>query len=415
MEVISPYAGFLRGAGDTLYVSLGYRYIPKGRFSLAGTLDRAGKPALFLNCRNDWFLGGIPGFADRTAAVLRRIEQIAARENLTRLAFFGSSMGGFGSLLYGLSLGADRITVASPEIRLCTFGARSLDNLSRVDGRAGRQRLSALLQQTKGGTVRVLYGDADLSDCLNATAIAQQLPGAELFCFGGEEHHFANAINRTGELARFLFAETGREATAAIATTASHGPDHALSGAGARHLLRAAMHLDAERPAKALDAIREIASERHVPTCAHFIEGQAWMALEHYDLAADCLARAKRVNPQSVRFSKALARALLKLERPAEAAHAVAWTASTMLPDAAAAEIHAEALRLLGRHDEAAAAARRAIEIAPDRWQAHWALAECLAQTQDADGAAAAFRHAGVLYPRLALRAERRIARLQRR
>ena len=114
--------------------------------------------------------------------------------------------------------------------------------------------------------------------------------------------------------------------------------------------------------------------------------------------AVSAFTRAIELDPGEATSHHALGRALLHLNRLSEAAASLSL-ATTLRDDAAACHDLGVALDRQGLRQEAMAAYRRAVELAPELAEAHAALAELLEQAGDDEAAARCFRHAAAPAP----------------
>lgn len=126
---------------------------------------------------------------------------------------------------------------------------------------------------------------------------------------------------------------------------------------------------------EALDAIGEAHSGRDTPPHVEFIAAMAHEGLGDFDRAADCYARAGRSAPSDARYPRELARVLLVLGRPSEAAEAYAREAQ-LSPGQPLPVARAAAARAVAR------GSARSLHVRPEREPT--AQPEAIAPTQDA-------------------------------
>ncbi len=84
-----------------------------------------------------FYLAGIPGLGDTVRKSVANLKVLAARASAERIVCFGNSMGGFGAILYGALLGADRIQA---------FKARTTVQWSQLLRIKDKRRLDWLLR-----------------------------------------------------------------------------------------------------------------------------------------------------------------------------------------------------------------------------------------------------------------------------
>src|SRR5687768_14352695 len=73
------------------------------------------KKAFLRDPRRSWYQLGIPGVADSPADVRAFLSAAIARASVERVVMVGASAGGFASLLFGSSCGADEVIAFSPQ------------------------------------------------------------------------------------------------------------------------------------------------------------------------------------------------------------------------------------------------------------------------------------------------------------
>ncbi len=351
MRDYSPYALFHPGAGvgSTLYVSLGYRDLPAGRFSMWDLLTRRGVPVLFLNCPNTWYLQGVPGFADDTQSLLVRINRLARRIQATSVEFMGASMGATAAIRLGVEYGADRITAINPEIRLGLRYSQSVLDLTAAESRAARDDFAGL-RTTRPQRIRALVSDADAVDVVNMAALVAQHP-VDLFLFPGRDHHVAEHLAATGKLDFLLFGEGADERL----LDCHRGHQHAPGMAAAMAMLRAYHDCRLGRFTRALDRLAPLDAGAVGHAAVGFLRGWAHTALGDIPAAVEAFFESRRHNSRSVRFCRALSQALLTAGRAEEAVMALSWVLEEPHPDRVALVALADALDATKRAAEAEA------------------------------------------------------------
>lgn len=174
--------------------------------------------------RMAWYLQGIDGMGtglDGTLEVLRgHIRALPA----TRMTMLGQSMGGYGAILYGLGLGADRVVALGALSTMDAADARArgdtrwLSVMERLEAEgvaAAQTDLVALARQTAAPPeLRLHYGerpdapgqgDSNL-DLFHAERFAA-LPGCRVVRHAGSDHVVVNHLKAIRELDAVLLHE----------------------------------------------------------------------------------------------------------------------------------------------------------------------------------------------------------------
>ena len=111
-----------RGEGTGLIIAMtsyGGHMQPARGFEWEGVLRSATCHKLFLkDSRQHWYHGGLTGFSHTLDETLARIRELMTEWGATRVMCLGSSMGGFGALMFGSLLRAERVIAISPQVNL---------------------------------------------------------------------------------------------------------------------------------------------------------------------------------------------------------------------------------------------------------------------------------------------------------
>lgn len=150
-----------------------------------------------------FYCNGLPELGDTLDATLDSLRRRLAIYGKVRLSTFGSSAGGFGALLYGILLGADRVLALSPPVttlrdvshQLNDYRARAL--LKRLELRLGDgvRDIRQILERHTGPVPRIdlVYGADNKIDHAHATHLAD-LPGVHLYPLDGVDTHNTNGL-----------------------------------------------------------------------------------------------------------------------------------------------------------------------------------------------------------------------------
>ena len=209
----------------------------------------------YTNLRPEWERGGFPGLLASSAEMLEEVKRLVAQSGARRVFALGISYGGFGALLAGCALGAERIVVLSGEGALGLPGTRSEAVLR---GRLPDHVLTDLrpvIAARGAGEIHMFCGERDPRDMIAASYLAD-LPGVRQHVLRGVGHNVLLHFREYGGMGALLAGTvSGRIDPAALPRRAVHD----LRGeAGA--LLRAGFAAlgDADGPA-AEAAFRQLA------------------------------------------------------------------------------------------------------------------------------------------------------------
>ncbi|MBD1549519.1 hypothetical protein [Roseibium aggregatum] len=181
------------GSGDTLVVVFSQVRVPAGKFGLERLFARTRHACLFLNdTANGWYLGLESG-------IQSAVDEALTQTGATRVIYYGSSMGGYGALVTGLTRRDGAIHAFGPELRAGYPGSQSRDYGTAADD----PRLFDFQQasQSYAFPVHLYFGVYDPVDAINAAAAAHLLPEAQLHllrsCHASHDHLYSlNLIRR---------------------------------------------------------------------------------------------------------------------------------------------------------------------------------------------------------------------------
>lgn len=182
-------------------------------FSLTG-----GMPAKRLFIRDvhqAWYQRGVPGHGDTIDDLAARLRELLDEARARRLVVAGNSAGGYGALLFGTLLGADRVLAFSPQTfldqdALWAIGDHRWDvKLRRLEAAGGADPrfvdLGASLPELANGRTRydVHYAATLMSDEHHAERVAG-IPGLTLHGHPRGGHSVIRLLRRTGELEQLI-------------------------------------------------------------------------------------------------------------------------------------------------------------------------------------------------------------------
>jgi pimeloyl-ACP methyl ester carboxylesterase len=180
------------GSGDTLVIVFSQVRVPAGKFGLERLFARTRHACLFLNdTANGWYLGLESG-------IHSAIDNALARTGARKIVYYGSSMGGYGALVTGLSRQDGAIHAFGPELRAGQPGSQSRDYGISADH-------PDLFNWQKAPRptypVHLYFGIYDPVDAINAVTAARLVPEARLHllrsCHASHDHLYSlNLIRR---------------------------------------------------------------------------------------------------------------------------------------------------------------------------------------------------------------------------
>jgi hypothetical protein len=158
-----------------------------------------------------WYQRGISGLGRDVTASAEALGGLLDRLDGRPRVFAGTSAGGFGAMLFGSLIGADRVVAFSPQTTLrrasrLLLGDRRWPELVAEAQRAAthRRHLDLVRARRKGQRpdVTIFYGTSDRLDAAHATRMARS-KGVRLAPREGG-HEVARTLRDNGELMRVL-------------------------------------------------------------------------------------------------------------------------------------------------------------------------------------------------------------------
>ncbi|WP_346893422.1 hypothetical protein [uncultured Roseibium sp.] len=180
------------GSGDTLVIVFSQVRVPAGKFGLERLFARTRHACLFLNdIENGWYL-------DLERGIHSTIDSALARTGARKVVYYGSSMGGYGALMTGLTRQDGDIHAFGPELRAGYPGSQSHDyGITADDPRLFDWQKAPC----PAFSVHLYFGVYDPVDATNAAAAARLLPDTRLHllrsCHASHDHLYSlNLIRR---------------------------------------------------------------------------------------------------------------------------------------------------------------------------------------------------------------------------
>ncbi|KAA0916019.1 tetratricopeptide repeat protein [Aquicoccus porphyridii] len=168
-----------------------------GRFNLWKYADILPCHKLYLRApTNDWYQQGVPGLGADFKETAENIRRLAAGCRAEKIYTCGSSMGGYGAILFGLELDAS-VLAFSPEIVLKLPFSRSYKMMPegvQMTAPDLRQKLAAAQSP-----VVIYTGEMDPVD-LYCAATVRNLPSVQIVTFRDDEHTVMRTLFQTDRL-----------------------------------------------------------------------------------------------------------------------------------------------------------------------------------------------------------------------
>ncbi|MES2922693.1 MAG: hypothetical protein V4819_14160 [Verrucomicrobiota bacterium] len=181
--------------------------VPAGKFSGSNSLGNTDSNVVYLNCQhNSWYLEGVPGLGKCPESSAMGLNALLAGFGLTkdRRIVWGSSMGGYGAVVYGALLGADVVVASGAVLKLFEPGSKSQTYL-KVVGRREDLPLPDVRQLVGNARSRFfLYvGECHYTDLASARLI-MGLPNVSVTTLADFGHWLPNYLGGRYGLQRFL-------------------------------------------------------------------------------------------------------------------------------------------------------------------------------------------------------------------
>lgn len=195
MEASEYYYYFKVEGSDKLLLIFSALNIRPPKFSLFKKAQTLGINVLFFNsipC--EWYRNGIKGIGD-TEEVVKFIKNLKKEQNISSIYAFGTSMGGYGAILYGALCGAKKIFACCTEPVIGIPGGRTTV--------AQNNYLYAEYTDLRAvglNNIIYLYGQTDPADCIGAYMISSANPGNLVFSLPDAGHDVVDRLNSQGHL-----------------------------------------------------------------------------------------------------------------------------------------------------------------------------------------------------------------------
>lgn len=168
-----PFHRLVLKDSETLLVSFSSIDTPPHRFRPYRVPMSLPYSKLFVNCPdNQWYLGGIPSLGRCPSETIDSVRRLVGMSGCRRVVTYGGSMGGFGSILFGLDLGADLIIAHGAESIVGLRGShsgREIRDAKLIERGRGLVRSWRQAVPRFGGTLHSFFGETDMQDGIHAT------------------------------------------------------------------------------------------------------------------------------------------------------------------------------------------------------------------------------------------------------
>ena len=208
-EIIFPEVRYIKGNEKKLLISFGYLDIPKYKYySLDYFYGCEFDRIILTDSENQWFLKGFIGLGNMTKDVIKNLLIIKDKMQYIEVITFGVSMGGYGALLFGLILKANRILAFNPEIQLLLPKSRSINYIKNYNYDRKYFDLSKLIKEVDfhKTNICVLYSRYDSIDYQNFNRV-KELKNINALFLIDDKHLLGSFLSKYQWIWHFL--ETG--------------------------------------------------------------------------------------------------------------------------------------------------------------------------------------------------------------
>ncbi len=146
-----------------------------------------------------WYNRNIPGLSTDANNLKDVIEKVVSAYDRTKITTFGSSMGGYAALLFGLQLKVGRILVFSAQVKLNTGlpnNPASMDNIIYPD-------LNPLIESAKDTRIEYFFGMEEITDFYHIQ-YCSEFSHIKIHCIINAPHNVMGYFNTFGQLKPLL-------------------------------------------------------------------------------------------------------------------------------------------------------------------------------------------------------------------
>ncbi|MEH7494535.1 tetratricopeptide repeat protein [Neobacillus niacini] len=345
--------------------------MPAGKYTFFKNMEQQPVHRLYVNdVDNRWYQNGVPGLGsnveDSIEMILKWKDQLGADEIVT----VGSSMGGYGAILFGAKLGCRVLAFGAetilklPQSRSLTFMPKSLPVLY--------PDLKPIVLESDA-SITLISGEFDLVDLIGAKNL-YELKNTEVISIRGIGHNtpaFLDSKYGIGDIFKSYLLDDKLPDIEDKGTICGFENAVELLGKANNEFLTKQYEL-------AKNTLNEIIEISNTIDIAYFKLGNTLYLLQDYEGAVKSLENAVRISPHFVKAYEQLGVTLRKLGRFEEAfeSHVKAYENDPYLPTA---YFNAGlALEKLKRFDEAEAHFRKAVNLAEENPKFKKKLADTL-------------------------------------
>ena len=259
---------------------------------------------------DDWFQNGVTAELNSIDRLADYLGEALARLRPSRTLAFGSSMGGYASLVFGNLLGLDAVVAICPQTLL---DPRLPHTPATASGGAYDDLAVALASLPAKPAHHVFFGSADMVDIYNVHRLAHE--GMTLLPVAGQDHMVMHHLMRNGEFERCVAAWLAGEPYACRTPLDARSRDPLLRAMVGRLIdgFYRGADWSPERYARAVLALEPEWG------AANFMQAQVWAAEGRLDEALKQASRALKRCPDSIAFADFRANLLLRLKLYGEA------------------------------------------------------------------------------------------------
>lgn len=182
-----------------------------GPFEFVKTLYGKNLHQFYVRDRDNlWYQYGVEGLSEGIDDAAKAIRAEAEKAPHKRIVTIGNSMGGYGAILYGILMGADKVIAFAPQsfiahdMRAKNGDTRWQSDLSRIpDDDMPYPDLLPLIEANPQVKIAVYYCEGDALDKLHAERL-RGLPNVSIHTLESDDHNVGRALKKLGLLAQIV-------------------------------------------------------------------------------------------------------------------------------------------------------------------------------------------------------------------